>query len=282
VRPTEQWPVSLYLLPARISARPQLSSRDVILMSDTFSMPTICIPCNCAFPWISRKYMSISRGFSWYVHTKRSHGLDLRAKEALFQRYHAHLNTAATSLCLQASVFVRKGAMKYSSLRLLYWLHGSSSVSVRVTQLDIPAPPRTCRIFIVGRLMTQQRPPIFHGRFAKIQYRDVYYVYFLSLRPAYLSCSLGGNCCFYCCENFSEMFLQIVKQERDSTATPQANVVLLHLRCLLRISCIYIYCMVYIPYIYYIYIYIYIYNVFRKHTWILLWTGYISHPIRKL
>lgn len=58
-------------------------------------------------------------------------------------------------------------ALWNTPLRLLYWLHGSSSVSVRVRASTFAL---LLVAFIVGYLMTRRRLPIFLNRFAKIWY----------------------------------------------------------------------------------------------------------------
>lgn len=78
-------------------------------------------------------------------------------------------------------------ALWNTPLRLLYWLHRSSLVSVRVRKLNVS---RSSSSHLSSTIWWHRRRlPIFHCRFAKIWYCATCHVYFLSLRLESLSYS---------------------------------------------------------------------------------------------
>jgi len=107
----------------------------------------------------------------------------LRVKEALFQRHDAR---RASECCYNIPMPTRhlysyRKPLWNIPLRLLYWLHGSSSVSVRIRELNVRAPLR--RIY---RWLSDDTARIFHSKFTKIWYCNMPCFYFLSLQPEYL------------------------------------------------------------------------------------------------
>lgn len=130
---------------------------------------------------ISHVYL-VEHSVHTHAHTWRERGY-LRVKEALFQRYDAR---PASECCYIPSAhghpyFYRK-TLWNTPLHRVYWLHGSSSVSVRARELKVRAPPR--RIYRGLSDDTAETSDFFTADFAKIWY---VVFYFLSLWSVYLS-----------------------------------------------------------------------------------------------